>query len=360
MFLPILGLALAVNIGPISTDAPNREPQLAVNGSIVALAFGAGSGIYFSASTDSGKSFSPPARVAEADVIPLTRHRGPKLAISSEAIVITAVIGRTVAQGPHAHGLPSDGDLIAWRSTDGGKSWSKGVHVNDVAGAPTEGLHTLAAGANGHLFAAWLDKRSGHGTKLFGAQSTDGGMTWSKNVMIYESPEGTICECCHPSTVIDSEGQVLVMWRNWLDGSRDMYLAASHDGITFSKPEKLGTGTWKLNACPMDGGGLALVRGKIVSAWRRDHEIFLASPGSRETAIAEGVDVAVAGSPSGVYAIWSTPNGIQVLRPGKVAPITVGPKGAFPSIAAFPDGHAFVAWESDGKITVEAVEKEDP
>jgi hypothetical protein len=82
-------------------------------------------------------------------------------------------------------------------------------------------------------------------------------LTWSKNLMIYESPAGTICECCHPSAAIDSEGQVLVMWRNWLAGSRDMYLVRSRDGLTFSKPEKLGSGTWKLNACPMDGGGLA-------------------------------------------------------------------------------------------------------
>lgn len=359
MFLPIVGLALAVNIGPIAPDTPGREPQIAVNGSRVALAFGAGNGIYFSASTDSGKSFSPPARVAEADVIPLTRHRGPRLAFSPEAIVITAVVGRTLAEGPHAHGLPSDGDLIAWRSTDGGKTWTQGVRINDVAGAPTEGLHALAAADNGDLFAAWLDKRSGHGTKLFGARSNDGGMTWSKNLMIYESPEGTICECCHPSAAINAEGQVLVMWRNWLDGSRDMYLARSSDGATFAKPEKLGTGTWKLNACPMDGGGLTLVQGKIVSAWRRDHEIFLARPGEKEAAIAQGIDVAVAGTTAGVYAVWSTPSGIQVLRPGKNAPITVGPKGAFPSIAASPGGRALVAWESDGKITVQAVEKED-
>ena len=57
--------------------------------------------------------------------------------------------------------------------------------INDVPGAPTEGLHALASDAKGQLFAAWLDKRGGQGTKLYGARSTDGGATWSKNVMIY-------------------------------------------------------------------------------------------------------------------------------------------------------------------------------
>jgi len=118
----LLGLALAVNIGPISSDAPGKEPQIAVNGPRVGLVFGAGNSIYFSASTDSGKTFSPPTKIAEAQIIPLTRHRGPRIAFSRDAVVITAVVGRTLAEGPHAHGLPSDGDLIAWRSTDGGKS----------------------------------------------------------------------------------------------------------------------------------------------------------------------------------------------------------------------------------------------
>jgi hypothetical protein len=220
MLLSIVGLALAVHIGPMAPDSPGREPQLAVNKSIVGLTFGAANEIYFSSSTDAGKTFSTPVKVAEAAILSLTRHRGPRLAFSHNAIVITAVVGRRLASGPHAHGLPSDGDLMAWRSTDGGKTWSNAIRINDVAGAPTEGLHSLAGNARGHLFAAWLDKRSGHGTKLYGAKSANGGLSWSKNVMIYESPEGTICECCHPSAAIDSEGQVLVMWRNWLAGSR--------------------------------------------------------------------------------------------------------------------------------------------
>ena len=147
-------------------------------------------------------------------------------------ILITAVTGQQLAEGPHAHGLPSDGDLRAWRSADSGQTWSKEIRVNDVAGAATEGLHSLAGDGKGAVFAAWLDKRSGVGAKLYGARSMDGGLTWSENVQIYESPEGTICQCCHPSVAVGADGEVLVMWRNWLQGSRDMYLARSRDGLT--------------------------------------------------------------------------------------------------------------------------------
>src|SRR5258708_4397952 len=125
MILQLFTALLAAHLGPIGPDAPAHEPQIAVNGSTVALAFGAGTGIYVSASPDSGKTFSVPVKVAEAEILPLTRHRGPRIVISGSTIVITAVVGKTPEKGAHAHGLPSDGDLIAWRSTDGGRNWSK-------------------------------------------------------------------------------------------------------------------------------------------------------------------------------------------------------------------------------------------
>ncbi len=352
--IPFLSALMIVNIGPIAPDAPAREPQMAVRGSKVALAFGAGNSIYFAISQDSGKTFSQPVKIAQAAVVPLTRHRGPRIVFAGASIVVTAVAGRTLAGGPHAHGLPSDGDLIAWRSGDDGKTWSKGIVINDVAGAPTEGLHALAADSKGRLFAAWLDHRGGHGTKLYGAQSRDGGETWSKNVLIYESPDGTICECCRPSLAIESNGEILAMWRNWLDGSRDMYLARSGDGRQFSKPEKLGEGTWKLNACPMDGGGIAIAGGKIMTVWRREHDIFLDRAGGPENRIGTGVDSAIAAGADGVYAVWSTPAGIQAIVPGKSEPVELAPKGSFPAIVAAAHG-ALAAWEDDGRITIHQI-----
>ena len=49
------------------------------------------------------------------------------------------------------------------------------------------------------------------------------------------------------------------MFRNNVNGSRDEYLVESRDGgRSFAAARKLGSGTWPLNGCPMDGGGLAI------------------------------------------------------------------------------------------------------
>ena len=346
----VLSAMFAVHLGPMGPDAPAHEPQIAANSSTVALAFGAGKAIYCSASHDGGKTFSPPAKVANAGILPLSRHRGPRVALSGNTIVITAVAGNKPEDGPYAHGLPSDGDLFVWRTSDGGKTWSKARAINDVPGSATEGLHALASDGKGTLFAAWLDKRGAKGTKLYAARSTDGGATWSKNMAVYQSPDGSICECCHPSVAIDSAGKLLVMWRNSLGGARDMYFATSRDGVTFSAPEKLGTGTWKLNACPMDGGGLAVSSAKILTAWRRDGDIFLTEPGQPERQVGKGKDVALALSGNRAYALWTDGTKLEAWNDGKVEVLSGA--AAFPSIGSLPGGGALAAWEENGAIQI--------
>jgi hypothetical protein len=340
----LIALLLAVNIAPDGGKPEYRQPQLAADAKMVAVTFGAGNAIYFAASHDRGRTLSAPVKVAEAPLLSLGRHRGPRIAITPSAIVISAVVGTKMPPG-------SDGDLKAWRSTDGGKTWSAGVTINDEPAAAREGLHAMAAGAGGRLFATWLDLRK-KGTRLYGATSGDGGATWSKNVLVYESPSGTICQCCHPSAAIDGKGEIHVMWRNALDGNRDMYAANSIDGgAAFVNAAKVGAGSWKLDACPMDGGGLAIDKqGKLVTVWRRESDVFLAEPGSPEQRIEVGKDAAIAIGSSGVYAIWIGAGAVRARIPGATEPVTLAPQGAFPQLVAVPGGPVIAAWEDHGQI----------
>ncbi len=336
----ILAAMLALSLGPMGPDAPAREPQLAASGSTVALTFGAGSAIYFTVSHDSGRTFSTPVKVEQASNVVLTHHRGPRIAISGKTIVISAIISKTASSDAHAHGAGSDGDLFVWRSTDGGKTWSRAIRVNDVPNAPNEALHTLAADAKGNLFLAWLDHRPGaEGKTLYGARSADAGATWSKNFLVYQSPDGTICECCHPSSAFTPDGELLVMWRNWLDGSRDMYLARSRAGAAFGPAEKLGMGTWKLKGCPMDGGGVVISQQRVFTAWRREGTVYLAEPG----------DLAVAAGPKGAYVAWVSASGVE-LRAPDAAPVTLSRDGAFPAITVLSDGAVVTAWQEGDSI----------
>lgn len=350
--LAVIGLAILQLLPPSPQATPYREPQLASSTQVVALAFGSGKSIYVATSTDQGQKFSEPVKVAEAEVLPLSRHRGPRIAISKNTVVVTAVTGRVEATGPHAHGLPSDGDLYAWRSTNGGKSWSKAVRINDVPSAAREGLHSLASDGRGNLFAVWLDQRTDN-TQLYGAISRDSGATWSANRLIYKSPDGDICQCCHPSASYAPDGTLEVMWRNCLGGARDFYLVRSKDGKRFSKPEKLGTGTWKINACPMDGGGITHDGDRTITAWRREGDVYLAEPGKPETKLGEGKDVAVAASKGNIYVLWTRNEQLQLWKDGEAAPLAA--KASFPAITVLPSGAVLAAWEESGGISLKVL-----
>jgi hypothetical protein len=99
----------------------------------------------------------------------------------------------------------------------------------------------------------------------------------------------------------------------------------------------------------MDGGGIALDHGEIVTAWRREHDIYLAHPG-RETKLGPGQDVALAANAKGPYAVWVNGKEIDALVPGSTTPQRLSENGAFPSIVSLPDGSMLAAWEENGAI----------
>jgi hypothetical protein len=330
-----------VRVIPTGSVAHPRQPQAVVDekGAIY-VAFGAKNTIYCSVSRDGGRSFGSPVKVGETKHLALGARRGPRI-VAAEGIV-------TIVTCDHSNGL-----LSAWRSSDGGKTWSKPIAINDNSpGTAQEGLHALAMAPDGMLYCVWLDHRLEKKNQMFGAASRDGGKTWSKNQLIYRSPSG-VCPCCHPSATFDGKGNLYVMWRNSLDGNRDMFLAVSRDGgKTFGKATKLGTGTWRLDTCPMDGGAVAVASpGHVTTVWRRRKQVFLTnSAGKPEQLLGGGEQPWAAATPRGAWLVWlSRRRGDLWLqspkssRPTKIASHATDPVVATPIGGKGP---VVVVWET--------------
>jgi hypothetical protein len=333
-----LALLLAIQIAPPDPQQSWRQPQLASDGTRIFLAFGGGAAIYSSVSEDDGESFSKPVTVTVAQGLMLGRHRGPRVGFQNGNVVITAITDKR--------------NLFAYTSSDFGKSWAKPVRINDVEGSAIEGLHAMASG-NGMMFATWLDMRL-KGMRLYGSISRDGGLTWEKNVLVYESPDGHICECCHPTAMIGPGGTMYVMFRNWFAGARDMYLAVSRDHGNSFQAEKLGRGTWILNACPMDGGGLTMSSNNTVFAvWRRENKIFSGKPGADESELGTGKDASIAaGLNNRLVAAWTSPGGIEVRDSNKPASWLLAPGGAYPNLIMTGKGSVIAAFEQGNGIAI--------
>jgi hypothetical protein len=76
-------------------------------------------------------------------------------------------------------------DVMFTRSTNGGKTWSAPVRVNDDPGqSEWQWFGTMSVAPDGRIDVVWLDTRDNPGTvlsSLYYSSSTDAGVTWSVN-----------------------------------------------------------------------------------------------------------------------------------------------------------------------------------
>jgi hypothetical protein len=346
---PVLSIILSVFLFASFTSRPSVQFESVIGaGQMPAITkdksgslhvvFGKGDSILYACSKNGGQNFSAPALVAVLHELSASHTRGPQIATLESGLMITACNGA--------------GNIFSYSKTGSGK-WQTQGRVNDADTVAKENLMALSADGS-NAYAVWLDLRNGH-NQLFGARSTDAGKTWSKNVLVYASPDSTVCECCKPSVAIKGK-QVYVMFRNWLNGSRDLFVIHSSDGgYTFEGSQKLGYGHWILNGCPMDGGAFVLnEKGIPQTVWHRKGEIFTCEPGREEIAIGKGRGCTIElihGKP--VYA-WLENKNIVILTP-QGSRINIG-RGESLQIKAIDDKHVLCIWENSRKIYSAVVE----
>lgn len=330
-----------------------KQPQAAVGpDGKVHVVFGIGNAVHYAGSADGGATFGRSSAAFEVPNMSLGMRRGPRVVAAKDSIVVTAVGGKL--------GKGKDGDVLAWRSSDVGKTWQGPVRVNDKADSAREGLHAMASGNDGAIWCVWLDLRDKQ-SEIYAARSVDDGATWEPNIRVYQSPDGSVCQCCHPSVIVTGT-KLVIMFRNSLAGNRDMYIMSSMDnGKSFTSAEKLGSGTWPLDACPMDGGMLAATaKGTIETAWRRDDKVYLAtnSP-TPEVLLGRGQQPWVAGTSKGPIVVWTTgrDGDLMVRKPATQQSRKLASSARDPIVVTSPNGNgsAICCWESKNGDNVDVV-----
>ena len=302
------------------------------------LVYGNGDSILYRYSSDHGNTFSAPTLISILSKLAASHTRGPQVAATSNGLTVTA--------------CNESGDIFSFVKDQSG-NWIQTARVNDMDTVAKENLMALAADGQ-NAFAVWLDLRDKH-NKIFGARSTDGGKTWSKNMMIYASPDTTVCECCKPSVQVKGNN-IYVMFRNWMNGNRDLYLIQSSDnGNTFGQAQKLGVGNWALKGCPMDGGGIAINKdGNPETVWNRKGMIYACEPGKEEKKLGEGKNCTIESvNGKNVYA-WVEDGEIIILKPRGMKK-NLG-KGHLPVIKAVNNEHILCIWENNKEIHKTIVE----
>lgn len=316
--------------------AYGEQPEISMDtNDRVSMVFGRNDSIFYSTAASQG-GFATPVYVAHVRGMHLGMTRGPQLASSAHYSIITA--------------MDTEGNIHWFLMDQKTNKWiSKGL-VNDIRGSAPEGLMGLGCDGRDHFYAVWLDLRvNRHNNICFASLSADQGR-WSPNKIIYQSPEGHVCECCKPNIAVRGS-HVAVLFRNWLNGSRDLYLTESvNTGKTFARAEKLGEGTWKLNGCPMDGGGITITSDDhVVTTWQRKGAIYLCRPHEKEVAVDQGKACSITSLGSHLICSYQQGETLKVkdITSGKIE--TIG-RGSFLKSVLLPDGSLLSTWQQDGRV----------
>jgi len=324
-----------------STIGEGEQPRISRDAKgTIRIVYGQKSKIYCATSGDNGLTFSAPALVAEVPGMHLGMSRGPQMASSAHYTIVTA--------------MDKSGNIHCFRLNNSTKEWEKMGTVNDVKGSAPEGLMGIAADKNDNFYAVWLDIRTDKKNQIYFSALSGKAKEWSPNTLIYRSPDGHVCECCKPS--VYAEGKtVAVMFRNWLGGSRDLYLLRSSDkGQSFGKAQKLGEDTWQLNGCPMDGGGVTIdPSGGIYTAWQRKGFVYYCRPGEKELNMGKGRTCSITG---GGEPVVSMQNGdtLKLIKLHQQRTIVVG-TGGFLQSMPLSDNTTLCVWEQDKAIKFKKV-----
>lgn len=218
------------------------------------------------------------------------------------------------------------GNIRFARSTNGGQTFLPSISLNsDAAGGPIgHAFQSMVVDKQGRVHVAWIDERNkkaaDRGGEIWMTTSEDGGKTFQQNRRII----GDICECCRTSLLVDTEGRMYMSYRTVPPTGpmfRDVVVIRSDDGgKTFAKTV-VSQDRWEIQACPVAGPSMALDgTGKLLVTW------FTQSDGKPQ-----------------MYSAMSSDRGVTFGGRKSIDPTQVLAKHSH--MASVPGGGVAVAWD---------------
>lgn len=233
---PKLGLATTVTF-----DANHRLWRAAASGDYVVVSY----------SDDEARTFSTPVRVnAQPERIAADGDNRPKIAVAPDGtihVTYTAHLSQ-----------PYAGNIRLSRSTDGGRTFSPPVTVNDNRDPISHRFESIVLAPSGRLHIVWIDKRDQAaagkdyaGAALYFAESDGGAHVGANRKVIDHS-----CECCRIALALDRDGTPVLAWRQIFGQNTRDHALQRLDGR--SPVIRIAEDNWDIDACPHQGPTLAI------------------------------------------------------------------------------------------------------
>lgn len=229
------------------------------------------SGIFFSRTTDGGRTWSRARAIYETPIGQQTSADQIAVLPDGDLVNVFNELKQGAGSSPPRHDR-----IAAIRSTDGGRTWSQPVTVarsfvtgvvdpntgqpvrvgdsfTEIAADPRSGTSTI--------YAVWGDARFTQGSTrgIALAKSTDGGRTWSKPVAVSKDPG---MQDFVPAVVVNARDDVAVTYYRFAAGKRNgralmtQYLVtlSKDGGRSWTPAQALTPEPFDLRTAPFNGG----------------------------------------------------------------------------------------------------------
>jgi hypothetical protein len=342
--------------------------------------------LYFSRSTDAGRSWSEPVRVNDQPgAVWGFAVSKPRIAVSDAGTVHVFFPANEVSS---ATGL----DVVTaqyTRSTDGGKSFEPARTVNTLPDANRmellgEGLSasfsfgTLGISPDGTVVAAWQDiiemEDQGSGADVHVAVSTDDGETWTEERVAIAT--NAVCPCCQLTMTFNGPEMLLGYRKIYADGRDSTVARARNAASPISAEARLPFAAWDIDGCPLKPTEMAVdgdwVFAAAYTAGEAEPGVYFSRSSNRGASFEGSFRVHPGAAYSDAPEMTVAPDGrIRLVWQAKVdgprrlftaesldhggvfsAPLelpTPAGNSFWPATAAGPDGTTYVTWQQDNE-----------
>ena len=243
--------------------AKAATPYFTANGQLY-LVWSAQGNVFIAKSTDLGKSFDSPKKLAEhGKTLDTGSDARPQILVDQQKILVAYAFFKDTQWNAQVN-------LI--RSEDGGESFSTPLPL--IQNDSSQRFPILGQSPQGEVWIIWVDKRLIQESKKRGNPMLGGSIAyaWSsdfgKTFIEEQIANKHTCECCRIGMAFNSEGLPFIVYRAILNGGIRDHVTQEIGKKRIGPVRRIALDDWKTDACPHHGPAITVSdKNDIHVAW---------------------------------------------------------------------------------------------
>ncbi len=274
LLLALVLVSIAVTAHPsiVAIHAPHqgRVPEVALDKKgVLHLVYGKEQDGYYVQSRDGGKTFSAPVQVNQrASTITVGAERGVKIAVGKDGTIHAVWLGHYQKGGGIWYTRSTDGGKTF--------APERNVQDTNVGSDSPAIVADARGNVLVFWLDARIGKEEDNPVAhpILLARSTNHGATFGRNEIVKYDFAGRACACCRLEARLSGDN-VYLAFRTGFHNIRDFYLLTGRKTENNFHATRISEDNWKLEGCPMSGADFRVEKnGQVVVSWMSQGKVY--------------------------------------------------------------------------------------